>query len=239
MRYSLYPIVGFLQSGSKRFFRKRHREKEPCLSQSHEDVSKMGNNFTAAADSGRKKSASFSRRLIKRFSFRSSGKWKGKGTSTNGGAGSGNNWSFLSACIPVSCLSTRLFHPSLMDDTSASALGRGEILLLQDKTGSASNGSSWNKIAYFVLRVSFFFRMGQRNSCNEFGVYFWLTDVGSSWNDLRMPEEWHWCTLELTFFFLYILYNTYKICMKVIYDYVKCYLFYPYHGLSLLRYTVK
>uniref|UniRef100_A0A3Q2XCG6 C2cd2 like n=1 Tax=Hippocampus comes TaxID=109280 RepID=A0A3Q2XCG6_HIPCM len=83
--------VGFLQSGSKLLFRKRHREKEPCLSQSHEDVSKMGNNFTAAADSGRKKSASFSRRLIKRFSFRSSGKWKGKGTSTNGGAGSANN----------------------------------------------------------------------------------------------------------------------------------------------------
>ncbi|KAM9781095.1 phospholipid transfer protein C2CD2L isoform 2-T2 [Syngnathus typhle] len=83
--------VGFLQSGSKLLFRRRHRQKEPCLSQSHEDISKMDNSFTAEADSGRKKSGSFSRRLIKRFSFRSSGKRKGKGTSTNGGAGSANN----------------------------------------------------------------------------------------------------------------------------------------------------
>ncbi|XP_077403004.1 phospholipid transfer protein C2CD2L isoform X2 [Vanacampus margaritifer] len=83
--------VGFLQSGSKLLFRRRYRSKEPCLSQSHEDVSKMGNNFAAAADSGRKKSGSFSRRLIKRFSFRSSGKWKGKASSTNGGASSANN----------------------------------------------------------------------------------------------------------------------------------------------------
>ncbi|XP_054611052.1 phospholipid transfer protein C2CD2L isoform X2 [Dunckerocampus dactyliophorus] len=83
--------VGFLQSGSKLLFRRRHREKEPCLSQSHEDISKMGNNFAVAADSSRKKSGSFSRRLIKRFSFRSSGKWKGKSTSTNGGASSANN----------------------------------------------------------------------------------------------------------------------------------------------------
>ncbi|XP_049598317.1 phospholipid transfer protein C2CD2L isoform X5 [Syngnathus scovelli] len=83
--------VGFLQSGSKLLFRRRHRQKEPCLSQSHEDISKMDNSFTAEADSGRKKSGSFSRRLIKRFSFRSSGKRKGKATSTNGGAGSANN----------------------------------------------------------------------------------------------------------------------------------------------------
>ncbi|XP_061607616.1 phospholipid transfer protein C2CD2L isoform X2 [Phyllopteryx taeniolatus] len=83
--------VGFLQSGSKLLFRRRFREKEPCLSQSHEDVSKMANNFAAAADSGRKKSGSFSRRLIKRFSFRSSGKWKGKATSPNGGASSAHN----------------------------------------------------------------------------------------------------------------------------------------------------
>nr|XP_057944101.1 phospholipid transfer protein C2CD2L isoform X2 [Doryrhamphus excisus] len=82
--------VGFLQSGSKLLFRRRHREKEPCLSQSHEDISKMDNNFAVAADSSRKKSGSFSRRIIKRFSFHSSGKWKGK-SSTNGGASSTNN----------------------------------------------------------------------------------------------------------------------------------------------------
>ncbi|XP_020501835.2 phospholipid transfer protein C2CD2L isoform X1 [Labrus bergylta] len=83
--------VSFLQSGSKLLFRRRHREKESCLSQSHEDISNMGNNFAAAATSSRKKSGSFSRRLIKRFSFRSSGKSKGKATATNGGAGSLDN----------------------------------------------------------------------------------------------------------------------------------------------------
>ncbi|XP_054482100.1 phospholipid transfer protein C2CD2L [Anoplopoma fimbria] len=81
--------VGFLQSGTKLLFRRRHREKEPCLSQSHEDISDMGNNLTAAAKISRKKSGSFSRRLIKRFSFRSSGKSKGK--ATNGGASSLDN----------------------------------------------------------------------------------------------------------------------------------------------------
>ncbi|XP_039633626.1 phospholipid transfer protein C2CD2L isoform X2 [Perca fluviatilis] len=81
--------VGFLQSGTKLLFRRRHREKVSCLSQSHEDISNMGNNFAAAASISRKKSGSFSRRLIKRFSFRSSGKSKGK--ATNGGASSLDN----------------------------------------------------------------------------------------------------------------------------------------------------
>ncbi|XP_057676084.1 phospholipid transfer protein C2CD2L [Corythoichthys intestinalis] len=83
--------VGFLQSGSRLLFRRRYREKEPCLSQSHEDISKTDKNFSAAADSSRKKSGSFSRRLIKRFSFRTSGKRKCKATSTNGGESSANN----------------------------------------------------------------------------------------------------------------------------------------------------
>ncbi|XP_023260666.1 phospholipid transfer protein C2CD2L isoform X1 [Seriola lalandi dorsalis] len=83
--------VGFLQSGTKLLFRRRHREKESCLSQSHEDISNMGNNFAAAAASSHKKSGSFSRRLIKRFSFRSSGKSKGKGNAANGGASSMDN----------------------------------------------------------------------------------------------------------------------------------------------------
>lgn len=83
--------VSFLQSGTKLLFRRRHREKESCLSQSHEDISNMGNNFAAAANSSRKKSGSFSRRLIKRFSFRSSGKSKSKAAATNGGASSMDN----------------------------------------------------------------------------------------------------------------------------------------------------
>ncbi|CAB1419988.1 unnamed protein product [Pleuronectes platessa] len=78
--------VGFLQSGTKMLFRRRHRQKESCLSQSHEDISNIGNNFAADATLSRKKSGSFSRRIIKRFSFRSSGKSKDKGSATNGGA---------------------------------------------------------------------------------------------------------------------------------------------------------
>uniref|UniRef100_A0A3Q1HQP6 C2cd2 like n=1 Tax=Acanthochromis polyacanthus TaxID=80966 RepID=A0A3Q1HQP6_9TELE len=83
--------VSFLQSGTKLLFRRRHREKESCLSQSHEDISNMGNNFAAASNSSRKTSGSFSRRLIKRFSFRSSGKSKSKAAATNGGASSLDN----------------------------------------------------------------------------------------------------------------------------------------------------
>ncbi|KAM4546351.1 phospholipid transfer protein C2CD2L isoform 1-T1 [Fundulus diaphanus] len=84
--------VGFLQSGSKLLFRRRHREKEPCLSQSHEDISNMGNSFSApATGTTRKKSGSFSRRIIKRFSFRSSYKSKGKTAASNGGASSVDN----------------------------------------------------------------------------------------------------------------------------------------------------
>ncbi|MGH0128591.1 UNVERIFIED_CONTAM: hypothetical protein FKN15_001801 [Acipenser sinensis] len=70
--------VGFLRSGTKLLFRRRHRQKDPGCSQSHEDVSNVANGSAV-----RKKSGSFSRRLIKRFSFRS--KSKGK-ASANGGA---------------------------------------------------------------------------------------------------------------------------------------------------------
>uniref|UniRef100_A0A8C6SXH8 C2cd2 like n=1 Tax=Neogobius melanostomus TaxID=47308 RepID=A0A8C6SXH8_9GOBI len=83
--------VGFLQSGTKLLFRRKHREKESCFSQSHEDLPNMGNTFVASAASSHKKSGSFSRRLIKRFSFRSSGKSKSKTSSSNGGASSLDN----------------------------------------------------------------------------------------------------------------------------------------------------
>lgn len=83
--------VGFLQSGTKLLFRRKHREKESCFSQSHEDLPNMGNNFVPSAASSHKKSGSFSRRLIKRFSFRTSSKSKNKASSSNGGAGSLDN----------------------------------------------------------------------------------------------------------------------------------------------------
>uniref|UniRef100_W5K7L0 C2cd2 like n=1 Tax=Astyanax mexicanus TaxID=7994 RepID=W5K7L0_ASTMX len=84
--------VGFLRSGTKLLFRRRHRQKDPSFSQSHEDVCNLGNDSSTAScsSSGRKKSGSFSRRLIKRFSFRSS-KTKGKSSATNGGASTGDN----------------------------------------------------------------------------------------------------------------------------------------------------
>ncbi|KAG5836910.1 phospholipid transfer protein C2CD2L-like [Anguilla anguilla] len=63
--------VGFLRSGTKFLFRRRAQQKDPSLSRSHEDVSNLGQNSVT-----RKKSGSFSRRLIKRFSFHSRSKNK-------------------------------------------------------------------------------------------------------------------------------------------------------------------
>ncbi|XP_046876269.1 phospholipid transfer protein C2CD2L isoform X1 [Hypomesus transpacificus] len=83
--------VGFLRSGTNLFFRRRHRQKDASFSQSHEDISNLGSNSASAATISRKKSGSFSRRLIKRFSFRSSSKSKDKASATNGGASTADN----------------------------------------------------------------------------------------------------------------------------------------------------
>ncbi|XP_036848756.1 phospholipid transfer protein C2CD2L isoform X1 [Manis javanica] len=64
--------VSFLRSGTKLIFRRKPRQKEAGLSQSHDDLSN-----TTAAPSVRKKAGSFSRRLIKRFSFKSKPKANG------------------------------------------------------------------------------------------------------------------------------------------------------------------
>ncbi|XP_030648735.1 phospholipid transfer protein C2CD2L [Chanos chanos] len=78
--------VGFLRSGTKLLFRRRHKQKDPSFSQSHEDISNLADDSPSTSSaSSRKKSGSFSRRLMKRFSFRSS-KSKGKASVTNGGA---------------------------------------------------------------------------------------------------------------------------------------------------------
>ncbi|OPJ68341.1 C2 domain-containing protein 2-like isoform B [Patagioenas fasciata monilis] len=61
--------VSFLQSGTKLIFRRRSKQKEAGLSQSHDDLSNVTTNSTA-----RKKAGSFSHRLIKRFSFKSKSK---------------------------------------------------------------------------------------------------------------------------------------------------------------------
>ncbi|XP_040471816.1 phospholipid transfer protein C2CD2L [Falco naumanni] len=63
--------VSFLRSGTKLIFRRRSKQKEVGLSQSHDDLSNVTANSTA-----RKKAGSFSRRLIKRFSFKSKSKPK-------------------------------------------------------------------------------------------------------------------------------------------------------------------
>nr|XP_005988230.1 PREDICTED: C2 domain-containing protein 2-like [Latimeria chalumnae] len=75
--------VGFLRSGTKLLFRRKHKQKDPGLSQSHDDLAN-----TSSATSSRKKSGSFSRRLIKRFSFKSRSKSK---SITNGGATASEN----------------------------------------------------------------------------------------------------------------------------------------------------
>ncbi|NXI27312.1 C2C2L protein, partial [Sterrhoptilus dennistouni] len=64
--------VSFLRSGTKLIFRRRSKQKEVGLSQSHDDLSNV-----TANSSTRKKTGSFSHRLIKRFSFKSKSKPKG------------------------------------------------------------------------------------------------------------------------------------------------------------------
>ncbi|NXL52522.1 C2C2L protein, partial [Podilymbus podiceps] len=71
--------VSFLRSGTKLIFRRRSKQKEVGLSQSHDDLSNVGANSAAG-----KKAGSFSRRLIKRFSFKSKSKPKGSDGTTAG-----------------------------------------------------------------------------------------------------------------------------------------------------------
>ncbi|XP_048683651.2 phospholipid transfer protein C2CD2L isoform X3 [Caretta caretta] len=72
--------VSFLRSGTKLIFRRKNKQKEAGLSQSHDDLS---NASTSSAT--RKKASSFSRRLIKRFSFTSKSKPKANGSTTSMG----------------------------------------------------------------------------------------------------------------------------------------------------------
>ncbi|XP_042656388.1 phospholipid transfer protein C2CD2L isoform X3 [Tyto alba] len=71
--------VSFLRSGTKLIFRRRSKQKEAGLSQSHDDLS----NVTAGSAAG-KKAGSFSRRLIERFSFKSKSKPKASDGTTAG-----------------------------------------------------------------------------------------------------------------------------------------------------------
>ncbi|XP_024063061.1 phospholipid transfer protein C2CD2L isoform X3 [Terrapene carolina triunguis] len=72
--------VSFLRSGTKLIFRRKNKQKEAGLSQSHDDLS---NASTSSAT--RKKASSFSRRLIKRFSFKSKSKPKANGSTSSMG----------------------------------------------------------------------------------------------------------------------------------------------------------
>ncbi|XP_036253524.1 phospholipid transfer protein C2CD2L isoform X2 [Molothrus ater] len=71
--------VSFLRSGTKLIFRRRSKQKEAGLSQSHDDLSNVTANSTT-----RKKTGSFSHRLIKRFSFKSKSKPKGSDNTSAG-----------------------------------------------------------------------------------------------------------------------------------------------------------
>ncbi|NXD29229.1 C2C2L protein, partial [Spelaeornis formosus] len=71
--------VSFLRSGTKLIFRRRSKQKETGLSHSHDDLSIATGNSTT-----RKKTGSFSHRLIKRFSFKSKSKPKGSDNTSAG-----------------------------------------------------------------------------------------------------------------------------------------------------------
>ncbi|XP_038023612.2 phospholipid transfer protein C2CD2L isoform X1 [Anas platyrhynchos] len=69
--------VSFLRSGTKLIFRRKTKQKEAGLSQSHDDLT----NVTTSSAS-KKKAGSFSHRLIKRFSFKSKPKPKANDNTT-------------------------------------------------------------------------------------------------------------------------------------------------------------
>ncbi|NWR49344.1 C2C2L protein, partial [Regulus satrapa] len=71
--------VSFLRSGTKLIFRRKSKQKEAGLSHSHDDLSNV-----TANSSTRKKTGSFSHRLIKRFSFKSKSKPKGSDSTSAG-----------------------------------------------------------------------------------------------------------------------------------------------------------
>lgn len=71
--------VSFLRSGTKLIFRRRSKQKEAGLSQSHDDLSNV-----TASSATKKKAGSFSHRLIKRFSFKSKSKPKTSDNTTTG-----------------------------------------------------------------------------------------------------------------------------------------------------------
>ncbi|NXD54694.1 C2C2L protein, partial [Corvus moneduloides] len=71
--------VSFLRSGTKLIFQRRSKQKEAGLSQSHDDLSNV-----TANSATRKKTGSFSHRLIKHFSFKSKSKPKGSDDTSAG-----------------------------------------------------------------------------------------------------------------------------------------------------------
>ncbi|XP_062450462.1 phospholipid transfer protein C2CD2L isoform X3 [Rhea pennata] len=71
--------VSFLRSGTKLIFRRRSKQRDAGLSQSHDDLSNV-----STSSATRKKAGSFSRRLIKRFSFKSKSKPKVSDSTTTG-----------------------------------------------------------------------------------------------------------------------------------------------------------
>lgn len=125
--FCLLPLsaVSFLRSGTKLIFRRRSKQKEVGLSQSHDDLSNVTANSTT-----RKKTGSFSHRLIKRFSFKSKSKPKGSDSTS-----ACENWRsplerflrnrFLVSCLPTLWLSLWLavwFFPTLAEGRHPSAL---------------------------------------------------------------------------------------------------------------------
>ncbi|XP_033925529.1 phospholipid transfer protein C2CD2L isoform X2 [Melopsittacus undulatus] len=85
--------VSFLRSGTKLIFRRKSKQKEAGLSQSHDDLSNIATDSTAG-----KKAGSFSRRLIKRFSFKSKSKPKGS-DSVMAGTGPNIHTEFVCALL--------------------------------------------------------------------------------------------------------------------------------------------
>ncbi|XP_025913746.1 phospholipid transfer protein C2CD2L isoform X2 [Apteryx rowi] len=110
--------VSFLRSSTKLIFRRRSKQKEAGLSQSHDDLSNV-----STSSATRKKAGSFSRRLIKRFSFKSKSKPKASDSTTTG---TGPNTHAESELVPHMCVLFCTWMPSLWVDYFNPRLFRGK-----------------------------------------------------------------------------------------------------------------
>ncbi|XP_065594675.1 phospholipid transfer protein C2CD2L isoform X3 [Cyrtonyx montezumae] len=140
--------VSFLRSGTKLIFRRRSKQKEAGLSQSHDDLSNV-----TASTATKKKAGSFSHRLIKRFSFKSKSKPKTSDNTTTGGCYTGWLSKHLTAGWMV--LASGIFCPVLPLPVTV----HGEC----NKSNNISGGQTSEKDLYVLVIIT---HLSRQHDCS-------------------------------------------------------------------------